>query len=253
MDPIEDFNFKPINEGLGFHRKKIELKEEIKSSRVVSEAVAKNINLKPKSEPQVLKTPLPRNESISSTPNPSTRSVIDELVRNFKKPNETFIEEVNHPKVIINPTKPQVDEAANPLPWMMSPFFVDAMLVIALVLSCLLITLLVTNADLLVLIMQNPSDFEFWLTFPAIAIGMTFTYMVLTRIFLGSSLGEMVFDFQLGTMEQRQSIKYGLQVIFRTLIVLFSGLIILPILSILFRKDLIGNICGLRLFKRKRQ
>lgn len=252
MDPIEDFNFKPINEGLGFHRKKIELKEEMKTSRVVSESVAKNIHLKPKSEAQVLKTPLPRKESNSTTPNPSTRNVIDELVRNFKKPHETFIEEVNHPKVIINPTKPQVDEAANPLPWMISPFFVDAMLVIALVLSCLLITLLVTNADLLVLIMQNPSDFEFWLTFPAIAIGMTFIYMVLTRIFLGSSLGEMVFDIQLGTLEQRHTLIYGLLVIFRSLVVLFTGLIILPILSILLRKDLIGNICGLRLFKRKR-
>jgi hypothetical protein len=253
MDPIEEFNFKPITDGLGFHRKKVELKDQMKAAKVVQEAIGKNIPPKPRVDSPVLKSPLPRKETVTpaSSAVPS-KDVIDELVRNFKKPNESFIEETQTPRVIINPVKPQIAEESYPLPWMMSPFFVDAMLVIALMLSCLLATLLITKADLLVLIMQSASDDEFWLTFPAIGAGMAFIYMTLTRLFLGASLGEMVFDIQLGTTEQQKNLQYNFQVALRSMLAVATGFVFMPLISLIMRKDYLGTMSGLRLFRRKR-
>ncbi len=253
MDPIEEFSFKPMTEGLGFHRKKVELKDQMKAAKVVQQAIGKSIPPKPRAEAPVLRSPLPRKESM--TPAPSTapsKDVIDELVRNFKKPNETFVEESQNPKVIINPVKPQIAEESYPLPWMMSPFFVDAMLVVALILSCLLATLLITKADLLVLIMQSATDVEFWLTFPAIGAGMAFIYMTLTRLFLGASLGELVFEIQLGTSEQQKSLQYNFQVALRSMLAIGTGLIFVPLISMIMRQDYLGTMSGLRLFRRKR-
>jgi hypothetical protein len=135
---------------------------------------------------------------------------------------------------------------------MLSPFFVDAMLSLALVLSCLLATLIITKADLLVLINRNGSDLQFLLTFPLMAIGMTFVYMTLTRIFLGASLGELVFDVQLGTSEQRQNLQYCFQVVLRGFAAPLTGYILLPIISLLVRKDYLGSLSGLRIYRKKR-
>lgn len=253
MDPIDEFNFKPITDGLGFHRKKVELKDHMKAAKVVQDAIGKNIPPKPRGDVPVLKTPLPRKENTPAAPsNTPSKDVIDELVRNFKKPHETFIEDSTTPKVIINPVKPQIAVESYPLPWMMSPFFVDAMLVVALMLSCLLATLLITKADLLILIMQSSTDFEFWLTFPAIGLGMSFIYMTLTRLFLGASLGEMVFDLQLGSSEQQKNLQYNFQVALRSLLAIGTGLFFLPLISLIMRKDYLGTLSGLRLFRSKR-
>lgn len=275
MDPIEEFDFKPITDGLGFHRKKVELKDQMKASRVVQETYIKPIPPKPKAESPVLKSPLPRKEMSGSlnsntkgTATPS-RDVIDELVKSFKRPQETFIEDptpntnksnLNKPiqapqagatvskTTALNPAKTLV-----PLPWMMSPFFIDSMLVVAMVLTCLLSTLLVTQADLLALINGAGGDVQFWLTFPAMGAGMSFTYMTLTRLFLGASLGELVFDIQLGTEEQRGQLQYGFQVALRSGLAVLTGLIPLPLVSMIVQKDYLGTLSGLRLYPKKRQ
>lgn len=257
MDPLDDFNFKPITDGLGFHRKKVELKEQMKTAKVVHESIAKTIPPKPKQDSPALKSPLPRKEVFNNVPSSNTnnKDVIDELVKNFKKGNETFIEDTPAtptPQVIIKPTSPQIAEESFPLPWMLSPFFVDAMLVVALALSCLLITLLVTKADLLVLMMQNTADVDFWFTFPAILIGMSFIYMTMTRLFIGASIGELVFDLQLGTAEQQRNLQYGFLVALRSGIAIVTGLFILPVISMISKQDYLGSLSGLRLYRKKR-
>lgn len=263
MDPVEEFNFKPITEGLGFHRKKVELKEQMKSAKVVHEAIGKTAPVptstaKVKGDAPILKTPLPKKDGIPSgatatiAPNP-TKDVIDEIARSFKKSNETFVEESVTPKLIINPTKPLIDEASYPQPWMLSPFFVDAMLVIALVLSGLLVTLLITNVDLMKLLMEGPPDAQLLLTFPAIVVAMATTYMTLGRLFLGASIGEIVFDLQAGTEDMRKSRAYGLRVCLRTFLAVVTGFFIVPTISMIARKDYLGSMSGLELYNRKRR
>lgn len=257
----EDLDFKPLTEGLGFHRKKGEVKADGKfSSLMTQERDLKNSERR--GQEPLLKSPLPRKEDAtrqtgqSSSPGTQPKGVpspdvIDELVRSFQRPKETFIEDKKTPQVIIKPVSPQTTEERPPLPWMLSPFFVDAMLVVALFLSCLLATLLITEADLLAVILKSSSDWEFWMTFPLMGGGMLFIYMTLSRILLGASLGEIVFDVQLGTQEQRCSLKYSFQVLWRSFLALATGVILLPLLSLMFRKDFLGTWSGLRLYRRE--
>lgn len=263
MDPMEEFTFKPLTEGLGFHKKKKETgdKKAAEDKNFLGASSGKPIirseplAFKSKAEgAMALKSPLPKKEMLSSsTVESPSKEVIDELVKSFKKSKEVAAAEGTAiPQVIINPVRPQVDEAAFPLPWMMSPFLIDAMLVLALILSALMVLLLVTKIDLLMMMVQNSSDVELWLTFPAIGLGMVFTYMSLSRILLGSSLGEMIFDVQLGTEEQQSRLSYSFLVMGRTFLSIVTGMVPLPLMSLALRKDYLGLLSGLRLFPRKK-
>lgn len=265
MDPIEEFTFKPLTDGLGFHKKKKETgdKKAADDKNFLGASSGKPISsetvvaFKPKTEGETtLKSPLPKKEmlsSSSSTVETPSKEVIDELVKSFKKSKEVAAAEgAAIPQVIINPVRPQMDEEAFPLPWMISPFLIDAMLVLALMLSALMILLLVTKIDLLMMMIQNSSDVELWLTFPAIGFGMVFAYMSLSRILLGSSLGEMIFDVQLGTEEQQSRLSFSFLVMGRTFLSMITGMVPLPLMSLALRKDYLGHLSGLRFFSRKK-
>lgn len=265
MDPMEELNFKPINEGLGFHRKKVELKDEVKNSKVVKEVFPKTIPARPKENTPILKAPLQR-QTTKSPLTPPSKDIIDQVARSFKKPNESFIEPETSvgqkpapakTEELFSPVEPLPLKtkrvlSKDPLPWMISPFFIDAMLVLALGLSCLLVTLLVTRADLILLFSAESADLSLWLTFPAIGLGMIFIYMTLTRLFLGASLGEIVFDLQLGTDQERRAPQYGFQVAFRSLLAIMTGLVTLPLWSLLTKSDQLGKATGLRLYNKRR-
>jgi len=258
MDPIDEFTFKPLTEGLGFHKKKKDSSRDLdKAFKANSESLSlKSVvqSTKIKTHNSTLKSPLPKKEILPSsmTESPS-KEVIDELVKSFKKTKISDVNnEVSTPQVIINPVRPQIDEEAFPISWMMSPFLIDAMLVMALILSALMIVLLVTKIDLLMMLVQNSSDIELWFTFPAIGLGMIFSYMSLTRILLGSSLGEMVFDIQLGTKEQQEQFSYNFLLMGRILLSILTGLIFIPLISLILRKDYLGQLSGIRLYRRKK-
>ncbi|MEY4616368.1 MAG: hypothetical protein RJB66_1328 [Pseudomonadota bacterium] len=284
MDPMEDFSFKPITEGLGFHRKKSEPNESVKLSRVTPEPIGNNpvhrVAPKPESqfskptskiESQLLKNPLPKRDNLSVAPTVSSvtpvaptppsakpsKDVIDEIVKNFKKPNESFVDEkskiTSAPKVIINPIRPELDDSAQALPWMVTAFFIDAMLVVALSVSALLATLVMTDADLTLMIDKNLLDQDLWVSFLGIGITMIFSYMSLSRLMMGASIGEMVFEVQLGTTEQRQDMGYNFRVLMRSFLAIMSGLLVIPLFSLIMRQDYLGDLCGLRLYKVKRR
>ena len=40
MDPFDEFEFKPLTEGLGFHKKAEQLKSDVKSTRLDQEKIA---------------------------------------------------------------------------------------------------------------------------------------------------------------------------------------------------------------------
>lgn len=270
MDSIEEFNFKPITEGLGFHNKKKESKDSSSGDKQLNETSSSSVKriqslldkpddakLDKKEVPSFqLKSPLPKKEVLPSTsiPEAPTKEVIDDLVKNFKKTksqDEVKFNIPNKPQVIINPVKPQIDEDGPiPLPWMISPFFVDMLLVLALVLSGLMAILMITKVDLVKMLSENPNDIELWMTFPMILIGMGFIYMSLSRILLGASLGELVFDVNLGTKADQAKPFYSFRVLGRNLISILTGYITLPILSLIMRKDYLGTISGIRLYKK---
>lgn len=73
-------------------------------------------------------------------------------------------------------------------------------------------------------------------------------YMVIMRIFMGASLGEWSCQLRLGQPIQRIKSSYILRVIARTTLILLTGVIILPILSLLLKRDIAGELSGLKIY-----
>lgn len=72
-------------------------------------------------------------------------------------------------------------------------------------------------------------------------------YMILFRSLLGFSLGEWACGLRLGTPKDRLLKNYSLRVCGRMLLILGTGVIVLPSLSLIFGRDLAGRISGLPL------
>ncbi|MBO9667024.1 MAG: RDD family protein [Bdellovibrio sp.] len=76
-------------------------------------------------------------------------------------------------------------------------------------------------------------------------------YMVTMRVFMGASIGEWACDLRLGNPHERFESIYVLRVLLRATLILATGVVTLPLLSLLFGKDVAGSISGLRLLSLK--
>ena len=74
-------------------------------------------------------------------------------------------------------------------------------------------------------------------------------FLIISRSFFGRSLGEWTFDMQLGEDEQIEKASYPFQVLFRNLLILGTGFVLLPLLSLLTGKDIAGKLSGVRLYR----
>jgi hypothetical protein len=75
----------------------------------------------------------------------------------------------------------------------------------------------------------------------------SWVYMLTLRIFFGFSIGEWACDLRLGQPTERVRRSYPLKVFARTSLILLTGLVTLPALSVLFGRDLSGALSGVRL------
>lgn len=73
-------------------------------------------------------------------------------------------------------------------------------------------------------------------------------YMVTMRAFMGASLGEWSCQLRLGQPIQRIRPTYVLRVVLRTTILLMTGVIVFPILSLIFKRDLLGDLTGIHIY-----
>lgn len=73
-------------------------------------------------------------------------------------------------------------------------------------------------------------------------------YLVLSRLFMGASIGEWTCDLRLGQPVERLRRDYPVKVMLRTTLIFSTGLFLLPLLSALLRRDLAGEICGVKVY-----
>lgn len=76
-------------------------------------------------------------------------------------------------------------------------------------------------------------------------------YMISTRILMSASLGEWACDIRLGQPHERFARGYGLRVFLRATFILLTGMIPLPLLSLLFGRDIPGDLTGIKLYSLK--
>ncbi len=78
-------------------------------------------------------------------------------------------------------------------------------------------------------------------------IGLYASYLLVLRVFLGCTLGEWACGLRLGEPRHRLSPGYALKVHLRLFATVFTGVITLPILSLVFGVDIAGKLSGLPL------
>lgn len=138
--------------------------------------------------------------------------------------------------------------------WSVVAATIDFLVVISLSLLFLASFALISKAGLLVIL----QSFEFSVGTKGLlhflgyfALGFFLLYLIMMRIFLGYTIGEWACDLRLGSLQQRLNSNYSLRVLARTGLLLMTGVLTLPILSIITGRDICGGLVGLRLVRKK--
>ena len=79
-------------------------------------------------------------------------------------------------------------------------------------------------------------------------IATLWTYLIFMRVFIGATLGEWTCGLRLGQPLERFHFSYLIKVTLRTTVVLASGIFIIPLISLLFSRDIAGDISGLKIY-----
>ncbi len=76
-------------------------------------------------------------------------------------------------------------------------------------------------------------------------------YMITMRVLMGASMGEWTCHLRLGQPMQRLQLSYLFKVTARTTLILLSGIVFFPLLSLIFRRDIVGSMTGLKIYSLK--
>lgn len=123
--------------------------------------------------------------------------------------------------------------------WSLVASTIDALLLVAM--SCIFLMVFIK-------IIKTPINKGLLEDFALIYVGGSWLYMITTRFFIGSSIGEAACDIRLGKPQERLSSWYFLRVVLRSTLVVVTGLVVLPFLSLIFGRDIPGILSGLKLF-----
>lgn len=232
QDFQDDFQFKPLTEGLGFHPKKqVEMRVESKSE----------VKPEVRSEPRIkLDSPLPRPRP-QEAPRPTAPShqAVDVLLKTLQDKNKTLN---FHDKDKSKIQSPYVHTAPS-----LAAGFLDILLVISIGLFYMMAMTVTLKMDLLRLIADGSIDIL--LVTGAIFICVGITYYLAQRMILGYTVGEWAYEQRLGLPEEFKS-GYSLRVFLRVILHLATGIIIIPLLSWALERDLAG-FSGLSTYKRR--
>ena len=282
MDPFDEFEFKPLTDGLGFHKKAVNLKEDLRRSGVLDD----ELQTIPTSVPasmieetpaqmgkkhtfeEVLsaleQAPLPRlNQELSFTETFArgpTQSPFpaSEAYRTPNLPNAPTMAGGLKPAVARegvgmcrgaadSPKRKVLQAASLSLP----SAFLDFVIVLALSIVFLVALLTITKVDLNMVLKNLNQDLMTQVSLGLMFVAIMQMYVVISRSFFGRTLGEWTFDMQIGQDQEQKAEAYPLKIALRSLLTTFTGLIVLPLASLIVRRDLAGSISGARLYRQR--
>ena len=237
-DPFEEFEFKPLTEGLGFHKKN-------KIDHVVSRDFSGRFQESPFEMDSPLQPPLPRNNKTQyKAPDMDDSSAaVEEILQTLRsKKGET-------PKTNITPRVAPTIKYKKSLQ-NISAFVLDSMLVLAATLLCMIVVLSITKVDVMAALFNPESATWVYLTTVALFGLVSFIYLAGHRIFLGATPGEWAYDQRIGYPDQVGTAGFAISVIARSAIVVLSGIVILPLISIFMNRDLVGDMSQTQILER---
>lgn len=226
---MDEFEFKPITEGLGFNKTKTKSKTETDSRESLFERSALDIDV-----------PLPAKKD--------SKIVVDEILSSLsEKKNFDFLNEKEvaaKPKVAATTQNQKIQTTLMEVP----AAILDFLLVAALSLSAVIGLLVATEIDLMGVLTGSEDPFIYLPLF-AVFASMTWSYLVATRLYMGQTVGEWVFDQKLGSDETQKQTSYGLRVAARTTITILTGFFVIPFVSLVIGKDFLGRWLKVELIK----
>jgi hypothetical protein len=266
-DPFEEFEFKPLTEGLGFHRNKETAKSTASTpNQFNSKLEFRSPNLKfetgkfetstPITTPAGLNSPLPRHSFQTENSRPQiqpkiqvpiieddsiakAQSAVNEILKNLnhKKQTEDHLAK-NKKRMIWKSTTPSLLAG-----------FLDTMLVTAGFLLMLIAMLTITKVDLISNLSDPGMNSMIWVATAALLASVTLIYMVVFRTYLGFTPGEWAFDQRCGTEMQQATATYILKITARTMLVMITGFLPMALISMILRTDITGLMTGLQIQK----
>lgn len=270
-DPFDEFEFKPLTSGLGFHKDSTTTiktqsltqtpKVEFKSSHLTFDTQAMETATATNSTPTGfnLNSPLPRSTNSTQMPNTPTHrksinvpTIEDDSISKAQTAVNEILKNLNQKKqqeeALARNTRRPEWVAATPS---VSAGFLDTMLVSAFFLLSLIAMLAITKVDLIANISQpDPQYLIYWATLSLLG-GIQIIYYVSCRAFLGCTPGEWAFDQRCGNELQQASSTYVLRVAARSIINVTTGFVLMTAISLIMRFDVLAAITGTQIQKQK--
>lgn len=109
----------------------------------------------------------------------------------------------------------------------------------------------ITKVDIVMMLTNNQMSQRTLFEMGALFCGVALFYFMLSRGLFGSTLGDWAFDVQLGSEKDRSHLMYPFQVLFRTFVIMVTGVILVPLVSLGFGKDIAYYFSGLKLYSRQ--
>lgn len=301
-DPFEEFEFKPLTDGLGFHKKAVHLKEEVGAADLArslrktdipdltdllfdepDEELARpkysssakltqrnpnlvendylkkmantpdkfaapkieNIELTVPLEKVEIKKPLPRAEDTMARKSEPTARIEPKLRLDFA---ETDLKTPNLDKAILQVKE---ENRYKKVPTAMFASIFDSVVAFTLAIVFMVAMMMVVEVDLLAMVLNAETQMLAQISFGALYLSVLSLYMVMSRSVATKTLGEWAFDIHLAQKNGQRSAIFPLLVIWRSLLMIGTGLVTLPLLSLLCRRDLASYLTGTQLYQLK--
>ncbi len=258
VDPFEEFEFKPITDGLGFHRTQKPLEKpatQAKSIPDFSDAVKETL----------FSTPLPTKKSKNSggdayvdlynerttLSQTQTHDIVDEILKNIETSKQKTPPSFQMPKSEARVITSRAEPVYKPSGPLMTALFLDLMLVSASTLLFLVALLAITKIDLLQNI-KNPDDQgAVYISLFLLFASVSFIYYSVFRAFLGYTPGEWAYDQKIQVPSDRIDFFALTKIVLRSILIFVTGGFVIPLISWVLGKDLLGEFLDLPLVRKK--
>lgn len=282
MDPFEEFEFKPLTDGLGFQKKTPTLRSLAKEAQIVQRELDKTIPAPPPESffepPTNLSAQLKMTDLMKALEPPKDSPQLTPVLARSKRLEARPTGQIEPEK---SPIAPGSSHFPEPGPAIRDKSFLpatsdirrgaaddprislikastcfqaallDLIMVTALSLLFLVSLLLITGVALQSIVRNVQVDTTTQVSCVLLFLAVLQMYVVISRSFFGRTLGEWTFDYQLGEDKDHSKLLYPLKVAWRSLLICLTGLITLPILSLIFQTDIAAYLTGLQLYRQK--
>lgn len=268
-DPFDEFEFKPLTSGLGFHKDSAPAKNQntaptskvdFKSSHLSFDTASTATTTSSHNSASAsfnLNSPLPRtNQSAQNAPGQrrsiNVPTIEDDSITKAQTAVNEILKNLNQKKqqeeALAKNTRRTEWVAAVPS---VSAGFLDTMLVSAFFLLSLIAMLAITKIDLIANISQPDPQFLIYWAALSLLGAIQLIYFVSCRAFLGCTPGEWAFDQRCGNELQLASSTYVLRVTARSIINVATGFVLMTLISLILRFDVLAAVTGTQIQKQK--